>query len=236
MIEAGVSYVWLLSADNNNSVVTSNIHTHDFRYLETVKPTCTELGYERWQCGECGALEKRNYTPAAGHSYDTVTIREASCTQGGLVLHLCKDCGAFYTETTPTIDHDYEKHIVTATCTKAGYTEYKCKNCGHSYITDITGLAAHSYASEVTEPTCTAKGFTTHTCTVCGDTYISDYTEPTGHDWDEGHTVTVSTCDGEGVIEYHCKNCDEKMIKATSAKGHTAGAPATCTEPQICTD
>ncbi|MBQ2663956.1 MAG: hypothetical protein IJG16_07410, partial [Clostridia bacterium] len=26
------------------------------------------------------------------------------------------------------------------------------------------------------------------------------------------------------------------MIKATSAKGHTAGAPATCTEPQICTD
>ena len=57
-----------------------------------------------------------------------------------------------------------------------------------------------------------------------------------GHKWDEGHTVTNSTCDAEGVIEYHCLNdgCTEKMIKATSATGHTPGKAATCTEPQVC--
>lgn len=49
---------------------------------------------------------------------------------------------------------------------------------------------------------CLDKGYTTSTCTMCGLNYVSDYTEPTSHNWDEGHTVTNSTCDAEGVIEY----------------------------------
>ena len=36
-------------------------------------------------------------------------------------------------------------------------------------------------------------------------------------------------------MEYHCKHCDEKMIQAISATGHTPGAAATCTKPQTCT-
>ena len=71
---------------------------------------------------------------------------------------------------------------------------------------------------------------------MCGLNYVSDYTEPTGHNWDEGHIVTNSTCESEGVIEYRCTNtgCKEKMIKAESATGHTPGKTATCTEPQTC--
>ena len=65
MTENGVSYVWLLEApeerDSNTAVVP---HVHDYRYLETVKPTCLELGYERWQCSGCGNLLKLNYTQA----------------------------------------------------------------------------------------------------------------------------------------------------------------------------
>ena len=45
----------------------------------------------------------------------------------------------------------------------------------------------------------------------------------------------MPTCEAEGVIEYHCKNCSEKMIKSDSATGHTPGKAATCTEPQTCT-
>ena len=44
----------------------------EFHYLETVKPSCEELGYERFQCSGCGELEKRNYTPAHGHNYDEI--------------------------------------------------------------------------------------------------------------------------------------------------------------------
>ena len=70
MTENGVSYVWLLS--DNPPSNTNSIHTHDFRFLETVRPTCTELGFDRFQCAECGALQKTNYTPASGHDYNTV--------------------------------------------------------------------------------------------------------------------------------------------------------------------
>ena len=69
---------------------------------------------------------------------------------------------------------------------------------------------------------------------MCGQTFVTDYTEPTGPEWDEGHTITSSSCTSEGVIEYNCKNCSEKMIKAESATGHTPGKAATCTEPQTC--
>ena len=52
---------------------------------------------------------KTNYTPAVGHDYDTVVIREASCQQGGLELHMCKKCGSYYTDTTSDV---YKRQIL----------------------------------------------------------------------------------------------------------------------------
>ena len=234
MTENGVSYVWLL-ADSTSDTTTNSVHTHDYRFLETIRPTCTELGYDRFQCATCGALQKTNYTPASGHDYNTVVIRDASCQQGGLELHACKSCGSYYTENTSMTDHRYQTNKIASTCTVNGYTEHICIDCGYKYITDLTPLAKHDYKENVTTPTCKTKGFTTYTCKNCDDTYVSDYTEPRGHKWDSGHIVTNSTCESEGVMEYDCKHCDEKMIKAISATGHTLGEAATCTTPQICT-
>lgn len=237
MTENGVSYVWLLT-DNSGSESsggnTETPHVHDYRYVETVAPSCTDLGFERWQCDGCGRLEKRNYTPATGHSYEDITIREATCKQGGLVLTLCKKCGDFHETTTPVAEHSYNTKVINPTCRNVGYTEHTCEVCGDNFITDIQPLIAHSYERITKEPTCTDKGYTTSTCTMCGSSYVSDYTDPTGHQWDEGTKVTSSTCTGDGVIEFHCLNCDEKMIKAESATGHTPGAAATCTQPQLC--
>lgn len=242
MTENGVSYVWLLEDENDTIIIlpptnSNEEHSHDYRYVETIKPSCENLGYEHWQCDGCGRLEKRNYTQATGHNYKSITIREATCKQGGLKLWLCSDCGDFYEETTPLASHNYKAVKHNPTCRMTGYTEHICEVCGDNYITDITPIISHAYEHITKEPTCTEKGYTTHTCTMCGLNYVSDYTEPLGHKWDEGHTVTNSTCDAEGVIEYHCLNdgCTEKMIKATNANGHTPGTAATCTEPQRCT-
>ena len=237
MVENGVSYVWLLEDkkdDDSTIIVLPEKHEHDYRYLETVAPSCDNLGYERWQCDGCGNLDKRNYTKATGHNYKAITIREATCKQGGLKLNLCDKCGSFYEETTPVGEHKYKTEKVQPTCRNVGYTNHICEICGNSYITDMTPIISHSYERITKEPTCTDKGYTTSTCTMCGQTFVSDYTEPTGHNWDEGHTITSSSCTSEGVIEYNCKNCSEKMIKAESAMGHTPGKAATCTEPQTC--
>lgn len=238
MTENGVSYVWLLSEDEDDGdtiIVVPQTHEHDLRYLETVAPSCENLGYERWQCDGCGELQKMNYTPAVGHEYEDITIREATCKQGGLKLTLCKNCGDFYQTTTAKGEHKYESHKHNATCRSVGYTEHTCSVCGDNYITDMTPLISHAYEHVTKEPTCVDGGYTTSTCTMCGSSYVSNYTDPLGHDWDEGHSVTSSTCTSEGVIEHLCKNCDEKMIISDSATGHTPGAEATCTEPQICT-
>lgn len=181
-------------------------------------------------------LKKRNYTKATGHDYEDITIREATCKQGGLVLTLCKNCGDFHQTTTALGEHKYKTEKHNPTCRNVGYTDHICEICGNSYITDITPIISHSYERVTKEPTCEDKGYTTSTCTMCGYNYVDNYTEPTGHKWDDGETVTNSTCEGEGVIEYHCQNdnCKEKMIKAVSAKGHTPGDKATCTTPQLC--
>lgn len=237
MTENGVSYVWLLGggSDNNNGGSADEApHVHDYRYTETVAPSCDNLGFERWQCDGCGRLEKRNYTQATGHDYKAITIREASCKQGGLKLNLCNKCGSFYEETTPTGEHRYHTETIAPTCRNVGYKEHTCEVCGHSYITDMTPILSHSFEKITKQPTCTDKGYTTSTCTMCALNYVSDYTEPTGHEWDEGHAVTSSTCESEGVTEFHCLNCNEKMIKSESATGHTPGKAATCTEPQTC--
>lgn len=239
MTENGVSYVWLLEEEGDTVIIlppmgSEENHTHDYRYVETIAPSCTDLGFEYWQCDGCGRLEKRNYTPAAGHDYEDITIREATCKQGGLVLSLCKNCGDFHETTTPTGAHDYTSKVIAPTCRNVGYTEYTCTVCGDTYMNNITPIISHSLEKITKEPTCTDKGYTTSTCTMCGLNYVSDYTEPTGHSWDERHIVTSSTCMSEGVTEFHCLNCDEKMIKAESATGHTPGKPATCTEPQVC--
>lgn len=235
MTENGVSYVWLLADSANNNTGAEMPHAHDYRYIETVAPSCDNLGYERWQCDGCGRLEKRNYTQSTGHDYKAIIIREANCKQGGMKLNLCSKCGSFYEETTPTGGHDYTRKIFNPTCRNVGYTQYTCSVCNDNYMTDITPIISHSFERVTKEPTCTDKGYTTSTCTMCGLNYVSDYTEPTGHEWDEGHSVTSSTCTSEGVIEFNCLHCREKMIKAESATGHTPGAAATCTEPQICT-
>ncbi len=50
MVENGVSYVWLLRTkkDDNNGdtiiVIPPEKHEHDYRYLETVAPSCDNLG------------------------------------------------------------------------------------------------------------------------------------------------------------------------------------------------
>ena len=224
MTENGVSYVWLLNeteSDNGGDivVVVPPAHEHDYHYLETVKPSCENLGYDVFQCNGCGDLQKSNYTQSSGHSYKAVTIREADCKQGGLKLWLCENCGDFYEETTPLASHNYETVKHNATCRITGYTDHICKVCGDSYITDITPIISHSYERITKEPTCFDKGYTTSTCTMCGYHFVSDYTDALGHLWDEGHTVTNSTCEAEGVIEFNCTNegCTEKMIKATSA-------------------
>ena len=74
MTENGVAYVWLReetamepaqgSQGGHSINIDVNSPVHQFVYLDTVAPTCSTLGYDRWLCPICGAIDLRNYWEA----------------------------------------------------------------------------------------------------------------------------------------------------------------------------
>lgn len=208
---------------------------HHFTLLDSVKAGCTSLGYDRYLCTECGKIEKRDYVDSLGHAWQSIVIRDATCEADGKQLELCSRCGEMKQTATPKGEHSYEVYTVAATCTSPGYTVRECSVCGDRHIEDITAALSHNYESHVIAATCENGGKTIHRCDGCGSSFVTDYTDALGHSWDEGTLVTNATCSGEGVMEYRCTRCGYHRLDADPADGHIPGAPATCTEPQLCT-
>ena len=259
MTENGVAYVWLRddTTDENGNCgcgcsnpncgcqdkhCNGNCCTdkgcgenHKYILLDSTKAGCTTLGYDRYLCTECGKIEKRDYVDSLGHAWQGIVIRDATCETDGKLLELCSRCGQMKQTATPKGEHSYEVYTVAATCTIPGYTAKECSVCGDRHIEDITPAIPHDYKAHVIEATCDAEGKTIHRCDGCGSSFVTDYTDSLGHSWDKGTPVTNATCTGEGVMEYRCTRCGYHRLDADPADGHIPGAPATCTEPQLCT-
>ena len=259
MTENGVAYVWLRddTTDENgncgcgcsnpncgcqNKHCNGNCCTdkgcgenHKYILLDSTKAGCTTLGYDRYLCTECGKIEKRDYVDSLGHAWQGIVIRDATCETDGKLLELCSRCGQMKQTATPKGEHSYEVYTVAATCTSPGYTVRECSVCGDCHIEDITPAIPHDYKAHVIEATCDVEGKTIHRCDGCGSSFVTDYTSPLGHSWDEGTLITNATCTGEGVMEYRCIRCGYHRLDADPADGHIPGAPATCTEPRLCT-
>ena len=259
MTENGVAYVWLrddTTDENGNcgcgcsnpNCGCQNKHcngnccadkgcgeNHKYILLDSTKAGCTTLGYDRYLCTECGKIEKRDYVDSLGHAWQGIVIRDATCETDGKLLELCSRCGQMKQTATPKGEHSYEVYTVAATCTSPGYTVRECSVCGDRHIEDITPAIPHDYKAHVIEATCDAEGKTIHRCDGCGSSFVTDYTDALGHSWDKGTLVTNATCTGEGVMEYRCIRCGYHRLDADPADGHIPGAPATCTEPQLCT-
>ena len=235
---------------------------HDFE-AEITPPTCTEEGYTTYTCDRCGESFVTDRTEATGHRWDDGTILvKPTCTGEGLLEFRCTACDKTRNETLPALGHipgeaatctepqlcnvcgavlaranghNYTAEVTEPTCEQMGCTIYTCTDCGDRYKADYTDPIGHNYEAAVTEPTCTEAGYTTWTCANCGDSYVDSYAEPMGHAWDEGMAITDATCNGKGVLEHRCTRCDKTYLEAVDATGHTPGAAATCTEPQLCT-
>lgn len=208
---------------------------HNYVPLDTVQPTCIELGYARYFCVDCGKIEKRDYVNAIGHAWQSILIREATCEYGGKIMEICRNCGEVKVTETAKGEHKYMTYKIEASCTSPGYTVRECSVCGDRHITDITAAKPHTYKASVIPATCDNGGKTIHSCEGCGSSFITDYTQPLGHSWDAGTEITGVTCDGSGVTEYRCVRCGYHRLEGSDAAGHKPGPAATCTEPQICT-
>ena len=240
MTEDGVAYVWLRDERETNtgcscgcgrsdcdcrhdgctgSCCDSCGNDHNWTLMEHISATCTELGYDRYVCLDCGKVEKRDYVNAIGHAYQSVVIRDASCETEGKIMETCRNCGDVKVTLTPKGEHQWRTYNVAATCTGPGYTVRECSVCSEQHIENITDPAGHRYVSHVTAPTCTTGGFTLHVCSACGDSYADSYTEATGHFWDDGTVLREPTCTEDGLIEYRCTVCGVTKLEDYGGSG-----------------
>ncbi len=117
--------------------------------------------------------------------------------------------------------HIYSETLIqTADCENKGIVKFECP-CGTSYTQESSALGHKAGA----DATCT----TNQICIVCG----KELNPEKGHNYQIA--ITEPTCTTGGFTTHTCLTCGDKFTdNLTSAKGHTAGADATCTENQIC--
>ena len=132
---------------------------------------------------------------------------------------------------------------VDATCTTAGSITVSCKDCGETISVEAIPAKEHT-------PGTAASCESAQTCTVCNVVIVAAL----GHNYVSGvctrcdepnpnvcyHTSTKvtdsATCTADGTKNVVCNSCGEVLSsEASPAKGHTAGASATCESAQTCT-
>ncbi len=126
---------------------------HDWE-LYVVEPTCTENGFQVYQCTRCYAWMNDGETiPALGHDWgEWITRKEASCTEAGTRYHQCNRCHESETEDIPAKGHTPVTFPgQAATCTEAGLSDgVKCSVCGAVLSAQQTLPAlGHSYQGGV---------------------------------------------------------------------------------------
>ena len=219
-------------------------HTWDIR--DKKDATCTDDGYQIWQCTDCGK-EYTETISVSEHVWDNGAVTTpATCTAEGVKTFTCMRCGATRTEAIPATGHSQDTDIipaVAATCTTDGKTEgTQCKICG-TVLTAPQNIPAlgHDWdgGTVTTAPTCTAEGVKTFTCTRCGAT-STEAIAATGHS-PVGIPAEAATCTSGGKTEGSvCSVCGTVLTAQQDipALGHswdsgTMTTPPTCTEAGV---
>lgn len=111
---------------------------HKFTLLESVKPGCTTLGYDRYLCTACGKIEKRDYVDSLGHAWQGIVLRDATCESDGKLLEVCTRCGDTYQDGyTKATGHKPGDWIIDRqpTTDTEGSKHKECQECGETLDT-----------------------------------------------------------------------------------------------------
>ena len=201
----------------------------------TVEPTCEDQGYTLYTCSVCGTEYRDNYVDALGHDWGEWKVtKEATETETGEQVRICKRCNKEQTEEIPVKIHvhQYTSAVTTEpTCKQPGITTYTCTSCGHKYIDYVPAALGHDYVAKVVkEATCDDLGEVLYTCSRCGDSY-TEQLDPLDHVFGK-EVVTPPTCEKKGYTTRTCINCGHQIKdNYTDALGHEFGEWETVTEP-----
>lgn len=118
------------------NALTQNVSSHHF--VTDEKPaTCTEKGYKKVYCDDCGMVISNEIYEKISHSYSK-DVTPPTCTEGGYTVFTCK-CGYSYTGnyTEPT-GHEFERAEIINENIKQTVYKTKCKHCDETSTETIT--------------------------------------------------------------------------------------------------
>ncbi|MBQ9779835.1 MAG: hypothetical protein IJW00_02705 [Clostridia bacterium] len=232
---------------------------HQWKYISTVAPTCTEAGYDWYLCTICNKYDIKNALPKTGHTpgeWEVTT--EPGCShhdgQEGERVQKCTVCNEVIDSATiPALDHKFVKvWDENAVCGEYTLVYWECQNhlvdgtiCGE--IKDYSDeVKTHNYANYAVkqEPTCQEYGIMRYTCTDC-DSYVDvkinklDCAAQGNH---EMVSETAATCQTTGSQLWKCNVCkDEEGNNLTwtvelpvNPDAHNLSEANSCTEDRHC--
>lgn len=130
-------------------------HTNEF--IEAVQASCLQEGnVAHWRCRDCGetffdeAGEQPladAKIPALGHNSSEKILKDATCTESGVLRKVCLRCGAQEDVPIPATGHKFGafRTTVTPTCTSAGEETRTCPLCGASETRELPASGAHHW-------------------------------------------------------------------------------------------
>ncbi len=217
----------VVGAVNGNTItLDAEFHVHTVEEGkapdEYSRPTCDTDGSYVYYCDVCGKVAEIDVVPALGHEFgEWVVLKDATCTEEGVLERECSVCGDFEYETIEVIGHNYEaSYVIEPDCDDEGYTVYECTECGDSYEADFTDALGHTAGEAVVEnrvePDCETDGSYDSVvyCTVCGEEISREEVviEATGHDM-ELVEVVAPTYIAKGYSIYVCSVCGHEEFK-----------------------
>lgn len=187
--------------------------------------TCEENGYSGdTYCKDCGQLiSKGSEIKAKGHTWDNGKVtEEATCTEDGLKVYTCKNCGETKEEILKATGHQHTevRNEKKATCKEKGYSgDIYCADCGELIKKgSATEKADHTWKlTKEQNATCEADGSKTYTCEVCGETK-TETIKATGHQFSAWKTIQEQSVFSDGVQERTCSICGKKETRNTGEK------------------
>ncbi len=234
-------------------------HGHNFVLTDHKDATCTEDGYDRYDCQcvheycECSET-KTDILPALGHIEKERNAQDATCVSVGYTAEIyCERCGEVLINRTET-PIDISNHNLVdaagqeASCTEAGWNAYKyCSREGCTYSTkaeNMIGAKGHtSSGDDAVAATCVSIGLTAGShCGTCGEVLIEQKEipiDPNNHVHLTTHESKDATCTEAGWAQYmDCPiaegGCGYTTYTEKEATGHQttyyAKVDATCTE------
>ena len=156
------------------------------------------------------------YCLVPAHHWDTgEVLKEATCTEDGLMVFTCTDCGQTKEQVIKSVGHivDGESIDKKATCTEDGRITGTCIVCGEVFDT-IIPASGHSFSSEWV----TDDDYHWHAAT-CGHNVT---TEKLSHDWTQIRVINA-TQTTVGRVDYECSVCGAKKSETIVFSRYSIG-------------